>query len=341
MSSEPALVLHDVGVAYGDTLAVDGIDLVVESGAIVALLGPSGCGKSTLLRAIAGLEPLATGTITWQGTDLVTVPVHRRRFGLMFQEHALFPHRTVAENVAFGLRMAGADRAAQADRVREMLELVGMAGFEDRTIGTLSGGQAQRVALARALAPAPQLLLLDEPLGSLDRALRERLVREIRTIIRDLGITAIHVTHDHDEAVSIADELALMADGRIRRVGPVDPLLAHPGDVATARALGLETVLSGPVDDGGIIETPFGPVTVGLDAGERGHVLIRPEHVHIGESGVAATVVDARHRSGAWLISCVVGDVHVVAEAGERWPEGASVQLTADLSQAIALTTTE
>lgn len=338
MSSESGiLVLDDVSVSYGQTAAVAHVDLVVERGDIVALLGPSGCGKSTLLRAIAGLEPLAGGSISWGGNDLAVVPVHRRGFGLMFQEHALFPHRTVAQNVAFGLKMAGTDRQTQRARVAEMLDLVGMAEFEDRPIGTLSGGQAQRVALARALAPSPQLLLLDEPLASLDRGLRERLVREIRGIIRELDLTAIHVTHDHDEAVSVADKLALMDDGRIRRVGPVDPLLADPGDVETAEALGVDTVLSGVVDPDGSMRTPFGSVLAEANAGATAHLLLRPEDIRIAATGVPAVVTDTRRRGGVWLLTCRVGDVSVVVEDGSRRPEGAQVMLVAALDRASPL----
>ncbi len=327
------LRLRDVTVTYGSTAAVDGVDLSVEAGSIVALLGPSGCGKSTLLRAIAGLEPLAGGSIWWQGRDLDKVPVHRRGIGLMFQDHALFPHRNVADNVGFGLRMAGLGGGERHARVDRLLDLVGLDGFGQRTIGTLSGGQAQRVALARALAPEPRLLLLDEPLGSLDRALRDHLVQEIRTIVRQLGITAIHVTHDHDEAISIADHLALMDEGRISRAGPVEELLAHPGDCQTADALGIDTIWRLPVESGHA-RSPFGPVAA--SAGERRlNLLLRPSQVRVSEAGVAGVVKTSHHRGGDWLITCLLAEDRLVtARHHRRLEEGAEVFLTAELAAA-------
>ena len=187
--------MRDVVVHYRDddgtvATAVDGLSLDVTPGEVVALLGPAGSGKSTLLRAVAGLEPLSAGSITWDGADLAGVPVHRRGFGLMFQDGQLFPHRDVGGNVAFGLEMGGVDRAERRAAVRELLELVGLAGFERREVSTLSGGERQRVALARSLAPRPRLLLLDEPLSALDRALRERLAGEVRAALVATGTTA-------------------------------------------------------------------------------------------------------------------------------------------------------
>src|SRR6266508_1843856 len=191
-------VLHigDLSVCYGDTVAVDGLDLSVEEAEVVALLGPSGCGKTSVLRAVSGLEPPAAGRIVLDGRDVTEVPVHLRGIGLMYQDYALFPHRDVAANVAFGLRMRGDPKTAIAARVAEVLELVGLAGYGHRRVFQLSGGEQQRVALARALAPAPRLLMLDEPLGSLDRTLRDRLVGELRELFARLGITTVYVTHD-------------------------------------------------------------------------------------------------------------------------------------------------
>lgn len=335
---EPGLELVDVSVDYGAMRAVDQVTLSVPPGEIVALLGPSGCGKSTLLRAIAGLEPLASGQVHWQGRDLTRVPVHKRGVGLMFQEHALFPHRDVGDNVAFGLRMAKLP-AHQVDRdVDAMLRLVGLEGFADRTIGTLSGGQAQRVALARALAPKPDLLLLDEPLGSLDRSLRDRLVHEIRAIVKSLGITAVHVTHDHDEALSVADRLALMDSGRIVRTGSVSDLLANPDDATTAEALGLDTVCRGTISPEGTIDTPAGRVAVDGEVGDDAAVLIKPEAVRIGARGLAATVTSARFRGDAWLISCRLGNgSELVARHPERLDEHQHVALIVDLTRRLQL----
>lgn len=225
-------------VRYGRTTAVAGVDLDVRRGEVVALLGPSGCGKSSLLRAVAGLEPLSAGELAWDGADMRQVPVHRRGFGLMFQDGQLFPHRDVAGNVAYGLQMAGLPRAEQQERVTELLDLVGLAAHAHRSITALSGGEQQRVALARALAPRPRLLLLDEPLSALDRALREHLATELHDILRAAGTTALYVTHDHDEAFTVADRVALMRTGRLVQTGSPAQLWAHPVDAEAARFLG-------------------------------------------------------------------------------------------------------
>ena len=230
-------------VRYGALTAVDRVDLSVGDSEVVALLGPSGCGKSTLLRAVAGLEPLTSGRIELDGTDLADVPVFRRGFGLMFQDGVLFQHRTVAGNIGYGLQMAGVGRAGRASRTAELLELVGLAGYGDRRVATLSGGQAQRVALARALAPAPKLLLLDEPLAALDTALREQLLVDLRRILRAAGTPTIFVTHDQDEAFAIADRVAVMRAGRIVQQGSPRQVWDHPADAWLARFVGYTTVL--------------------------------------------------------------------------------------------------
>ena len=232
-------------VLFGASTALDRLDLAVAPGEVLAILGASGCGKSTLLRAVAGLQPLDGGAVTWGGEDLGGVPAHRRRFGLVFQEGQLFTHRDVGENVAFGLEMAGMPRLERRERVSELLGVVGLAGFERREVGTLSGGEQQRVALARALAPRPRLLLLDEPLSSLDRSLRERLSRELAAILRRTATTALYVTHDHDEAFTVADRIAVMAAGRILQVDPPHRLWRRPASREIAEFLGYETFLDG------------------------------------------------------------------------------------------------
>ncbi|MFQ5556447.1 MAG: ABC transporter ATP-binding protein, partial [Acidimicrobiales bacterium] len=192
------LRLDDVRVRFAAVEALAGVALDVREAEIMAVLGPSGSGKSTLLRVVAGLQPVDRGVVEFDGRDISGVEPHRRDMAMMFQDHALFPHRDVGANVGFGLRMRGVGPRRRGDRVTEVLELVGLAGYADRAVATLSGGESQRVALARALAPRPRLLLLDEPLGSLDRPLRDRLVGELRGLLGGLGIAVIHVTHDHD-----------------------------------------------------------------------------------------------------------------------------------------------
>lgn len=216
------LKIEHISVQFGDHQALDDVSLTVLDGEILALLGPSGSGKSTLLRVIAGLQE-ATGTVELAGKDLTRVPTHRRGVGLMFQDHTLFPHLTVGDNIAFGL--AGGDKMS---RVAELLELVGLPGAERRKINTLSGGEQQRVALARALAPKPRLLMLDEPLGQLDRQLRDRLVLELRELFHQLGTTVLAVTHDHTEAFALADRAGIIANGKLLQIGTLTELRANP-----------------------------------------------------------------------------------------------------------------
>ncbi|MCY4423821.1 MAG: ABC transporter ATP-binding protein [Acidimicrobiaceae bacterium] len=288
------LTVSGATVTFGRMTALDGIDLQVATGEVVAILGPSGCGKSTLLRAVAGLQPLDAGQVCWDGEDLVGLPVHRRDFGLMFQEHALFSHRDVAANVAFGLRMQKMDAPIRRQRVREVLAMVGLAGFEERPIATLSGGEAQRVALARSLAPEPRLLMLDEPLGSLDRPRRDELTEELRSLLRRIGVTVLHVTHDHDEAFAVADRVAVMQSGRIARIGGPAEIWHAPRRAGVARFLGHANVVA-VAEDGAVpwgrLPSPAGPVVLRADAFGR---VDDP----IPEAGpvVAGTVSDVRFR---------------------------------------------
>jgi thiamine transport system ATP-binding protein len=204
------LDVSDVLVRFDGRAVLDDVSLHVATGEIVALLGPSGCGKSTLLRVIAGLHVPDAGRVAWNGEDLTGVPPHRRGIGLVFQDLQLFPHKDVGANVAFGLRMQGVEKQERRERVGRLLDLVGLPGYEDRRTSTLSGGEAQRVALARSLAPEPRLLLLDEPLGALDRDLHDRLAVDVRALLQRVGITAIHVTHDEAEARTIGDRLVVL-----------------------------------------------------------------------------------------------------------------------------------
>jgi thiamine transport system ATP-binding protein len=231
-------------VEYAGARAVDDVSLEVATGRVLAVLGPSGCGKSTLLRAVAGLEPVSGGTVAFDGQDLAQVPTHRRGFALLFQDGQLFGHLTVARNVAYALRLRRVPAGRRETRVHELLDLVGLAGFEARLPATLSGGERQRVALARALAVEPRLLLLDEPLSALDTALRGRLASDLRHILRVAGTTALLVTHDHEEAFTVADEMAVMRTGRIVQRGGLAQVWRSPVDVETALFLGYARVLT-------------------------------------------------------------------------------------------------
>ena len=233
---------EEIGVRFDGAAALDEASLAVGDGEVVTVLGPSGSGKTTLLRVIAGLQTPDAGRVMLDGADLAGVPPHRRGIGLVFQDHALFPHRDVFGNVSFGLRMRGDSPERVAARTDALLELVGLAGLERRPVGSLSGGEQQRVALARALAPEPRVLLLDEPLGSLDRRLRDRLLDDLGHIFDEFGSTAIYVTHDQTEAFTLGDRIAVMRAGRVIQVATPDELWAHPHDADTARFLGLANV---------------------------------------------------------------------------------------------------
>ena len=278
------------------------VSLAARAGEIVALLGPSGCGKTTLLRVIAGLQPHA-GEVRWQGRSVAAVPAHRRGFGLVFQDQALFPHLDVARNVAFGLRMRAWGAAERARRVGELLELVGLSGFSRRPVDALSGGEAQRVALARALAPRPRLLMLDEPLAGLDRPLREQLLADLPRILRSLRQTALFVTHDLEEALAVADRVAVMRAGRIAQVAAPRALYERPASVFVARFLGRANILHGTVRGGPAersLETDLGllPYDRSTPPGARGAVLIRPEQINLAEreppAGVPGGAVSLR-----------------------------------------------
>ena len=277
--NDKILAIDSLTKQFGDAPAVRDISVSLERGQILCLLGPSGCGKTTLLRSIAGLEPPDSGRVLFEGRDIGGVPPHRRNFGLMFQEFALFPHKSVGENVAFGLKMKQTGNPEQ--RVQEMLSLVGLAGFAERDVSSLSGGERQRVALARSLAPNPKLLMLDEPLGALDRALRERLMVEIRQILKRVGLTAIYVTHDKTEAFAIADRVVVMNGGRIEQDSRPETLFWRPATAFVARFLGFRNLLPATSLGGGQYHTPLGAWPVDTEkaypAAQSVVVLVRPE----------------------------------------------------------------
>ncbi|MEV7340093.1 ABC transporter ATP-binding protein [Streptomyces sp. NPDC093544] len=287
------LSLETATVRFGGRAVLDAVDLAVAEHDLVCVLGPSGSGKSTLLRAVAGLQTLDAGRVLLDDRDQAQVPAHRRGVGLMFQDHQLFPQRDVGGNVAFGLRMHGAGKTEQAVRVRELLELVGMPGAGHRAVAALSGGEQQRVALARALAPRPRLLMLDEPLGQLDRSLRERLVVELRELFTELGTTVLAVTHDQGEAFALADRVVVMRDGRIAQSGTPLEVWQHPADEFVARFLGFDNVVDATVS-GEAADTPWGkvPVPEGAPQGP-GTLLVRPAGVRLVDAaeGLRCTVV--------------------------------------------------
>ncbi|WP_342364373.1 ABC transporter ATP-binding protein [Terrarubrum flagellatum] len=239
--------LQNLGKQYLKVIAVNDVSLTIEPGSMVALLGPSGCGKTTCLRMIAGLVSPSSGEILVNGERITGVPVHKRNIGMLFQNYALFPHMTVAENIAFGLEMRGVAKSDIAARVRNALDLVRLGGFGDRFPAQLSGGQQQRVALARALVIEPAVLLLDEPLGALDKGLRESMQVELRALQRRLGVTTVMVTHDQDEALTMADQIVVMRDGRLEQVGAATDIYQKPTSQFVATFLGASNLFTGKV----------------------------------------------------------------------------------------------
>lgn len=338
------LEIERLRVVYGDLVAVDDVDLQVEAGEVVALLGPSGCGKSTLLRAVAGLEPCA-GRVWLDGRDLGGLASHRRGVGLMFQGDALFPHRDVGGNVAFGLRMQGWSADDIAERVATSLALVGLPGTRDRAIDTLSGGEQQRVALARAIAPRPRLLMLDEPLSSVDRALRDRLLEELPAVFSEVDAAVVYVTHDQSEALALADRVAVMRAGRIVQEGPPPEVWRQPASQFVAQFLGLRTITSVEVRDE-TARTPFGPVPApGRADGEATLALppeaIRPGHRSGAEALHVTATVTARRFAGDHVVVVASTDDGTAVEVAWReatWPAvGDDVDLTIDANRLIVV----
>lgn len=283
------LEIRNLHKSFGSTLALQGVSFSVQPAEIVALLGPSGCGKSTLLAIIAGLYPHDEGEILWENSSLASIPAHLRGFGLMFQDFALFPHLNVSKNIAFGLQMSGKKPDEIALRVKETLDLVGLPGFEKRDVNTLSGGEQQRVALARSLAPHPRLLMLDEPLGSLDRSLRERLVVDLKHILGEMQQTAVYVTHDQEEAFVMADRVVVMNTGRVEQIGTPQEIYCNPASPFIARFLDMSNFIPGEIilEDGqAVIITSLGRFPVSHPARGAVSLLIRPDAANLDGSGV-------------------------------------------------------
>lgn len=272
------LEVKHVSYAYDETTkALQDVSITVEDGEILCLLGPSGCGKSTLLRVIAGLETGYSGDVLLKGQDMRDIPVHERDFGFMFQDFALFPHMTVEGNVAYGLKRKDLEKKEIQTRVADVLENVGLTGFTERDVNMLSGGQKQRVALARSLAPNPRLLMLDEPLGSLDALLRDQLIVELRNIIKSLGLTAVYVTHDQKEAYAIADRLAVMNRGHIEQVDTPRRIYYQPKTEFVARFLGLSNIF--PITADPMIQSLIASSDKAFASARS--MLIHPSGIHI------------------------------------------------------------
>ena len=287
--SQPILQITEIEKSFGEVKVLSGITFDQFPGEVIALLGPSGCGKSTLLGIIAGIENPDHGNILWKGARINDLPPHRRGFGLMFQEDVLFPHMNVFENVAFGLKMQKKDKGDIQEKVEEILGLVGLQDLKERNVNTLSGGEQQRVALARSIAPQPGLLMLDEPLSSLDRALRDRLLGEIRRILKELNQTAIYVTHDQEEAFSIADRIVLMRAGKVEQIGTPEDIYNHPISSFAALFLGLSNLIAGKViidNNLSFVDSALGQIPFSGDYQGSITLLIRPDSAVINLDGI-------------------------------------------------------
>jgi putative spermidine/putrescine transport system ATP-binding protein len=333
----PFLALERLDKSFGALAVLRDLSLAVERGEVVALLGPSGSGKTTALRLIAGFETPDAGTIRVAGEDVTPLPPERRRFGMVFQHYALFPHLTVAENVAFGLAARRAGAAETARRVADALALVDLPGFERRRIGEISGGQQQRVALARALAPEPRVLLLDEPLSNLDPTLRERTRREIRAAVRRVGITTVLVTHEQEEAFHLGDRVAVLHGGVLHQVGSPEDLYERPATRFVATFVGRASALPGVLEEGGRVrlagapDVPWSgvpaPELAAARPGEAVELIARPESLAFGPDGdpaaLAGRVVERRYAGPVtyYQVALAAGpEVEVLAPAGAASP---------------------
>jgi ABC-type Fe3+/spermidine/putrescine transport system ATPase subunit len=278
------LEIRDLEKSFQGKKILDGLSFQLSRGEILAVLGPSGSGKTTLLKIIAGLEEPDGGDCLWDGNSLKGIPTHLRDFGLMFQEYVLFPHKDVGENVAFGLKMAGLSPQDSSIQVGEILDLVGLPGFEDRNISTLSGGEQQRVALARSLAPEPRLVMLDEPLGALDRTIRDRLIGELRDILKKACQTALYVTHDQEEAFVIADRVVILGDGTAAQIGTPREIYNQPNSAYVAKFLGLTNLVEASAQvkgSGSILTTGIGQWNLNKKVAGKGTLLLRPDRISL------------------------------------------------------------
>jgi ABC-type Fe3+/spermidine/putrescine transport system ATPase subunit len=332
------LTLHQIRKDYEGKPLLYGIDLNLQADETLCLLGPSGSGKSTLLRIIAGLEQAEAGAIFWMGQDIGDVPVEKRNFGLMFQEYALFPHMNVAQNIAFGPSMKHWAQEQIEERVRETLKLVHLEGFAQRRVVDLSGGEKQRVALARAIAPKPELLMLDEPLGALDKALRDELGQELHAILKELQIPTIYVTHDQEEAFTMGDSVAVLNFGSILQRGTPEQIYHHPASLWLARFIGFSNQCEGYVenDKRASVSTAIGTFQLEqkevpeLSAGQQGTLVFKPVRVRIErepqESNCfQAKVLDSHFRGEGYRLVVALKDGNVFTFLDEQKREIDSV----------------
>jgi len=338
------LVLEGLSKSYGGVTAVEALALSVERGEFVSLLGPSGCGKTTTLQMIAGFASVDRGRILLDGADLVAVAPNKRGLGIVFQSYALFPHMTVAENIAFGLEMRGVSRAERDTRTAEAMALVGLKGFADRYPRRMSGGQQQRVALARALVIKPALLLLDEPLSNLDAKLREEMQGELRQIQRSVGTTTILVTHDQHEAMALSDRIVLMNQGRVEQIGTPDTVYSNPASAFVAGFLGKTNLLRGTGNGYGAVT--IGDLSLAMGGAASGPVqlAVRPERLVFaapGEAGFEARITSRVFQGTHWLLgadSAAGSLVLMHPNNGSRAPaEGETVKLAFTSADAAAL----
>jgi spermidine/putrescine transport system ATP-binding protein/putrescine transport system ATP-binding protein len=317
----PLVEVTDVRRSFGDVVALDGVSLTIRENEFFALLGPSGCGKTTLLRILAGLDVPDEGTLTLDGDDLVAMPPHRRPINLMFQSYALFPHLNVEKNVSYGLQRERRPKDEVRERVKEALEIVGLSGFERRRPHELSGGQRQRVALARAMVKRPRLLLLDEPLAALDKKIRTHMQMELKRLQHEAGITFVVVTHDQEEAMSMADRVAVMNEGQVEQLAPPVELYERPASYFVADFIGSSNFFSGVVESGGsrVWCGGGGGFVVHADVsdvedGQEVRVSVRPERMVIG-----APPEGADHLSGKVADVQFYGGVsHCLVEVADR-----------------------
>ena len=345
------LRLDDVTKSYAGTPALDGVSLSVDDGEFFTLVGPSGCGKTTTLRLVAGFEQPTSGSVRFDGRDVSGVPPEERNVGVVLQNYALFPHMSVGENVAYGLRFRDPPTGGTEARVDELLGLVGLDGFADRSPDTLSGGQQQRVALARALAPGPRLLLLDEPMSALDAQLRERLRMKVREIQQELGVTTLYVTHDQEEALAVSDRVAVVDDGRVEQVGGPRALYRRPATRFVAEFIGDNNVFVGDCSESPL-ETEGSTFRVGdatfrlpVDAapGESVTFCVRPERLSVGagENRFEARVTGSEFLGDATRVHCQWNSRDVVLRTETDDPPTGRVDLGFDAADAHVISCTD